>query len=148
MTSKRPNSFIAVSTAALISASCPMSAVMGRILASGTFCLIISVALSRAAGLISTRITLAPSCAKRMLDSRPIPLRNKISAKILESDPKDPKDPNDLSTYDPAPVIRAIYTHDNSALWRQQEGRDYLVAKTTSRHVYSSLKNNSLQMCV
>jgi hypothetical protein len=45
MMSNRPNSFKAVSTAALMSASCPTSALMASTLAFGCFRLMISVAL-------------------------------------------------------------------------------------------------------
>lgn len=68
MMSSRPNCFTVSSTAAFTSASCPTSALMASTLTSGCFRLMISVVLWAASVFTSTTITIAPSCAKRMLD--------------------------------------------------------------------------------
>lgn len=74
MISSRPNSATALSTAAFISSSLPTSARVARILTPGVFCAIFAAAAVTASSLMSTRRTLAPSSAKRMADSRPMPL--------------------------------------------------------------------------
>lgn len=72
--SNLPNSFTAASTAAFTSASFPTSALAANAFTFGKRSTIRAIPFSAFCKLMSTRTTFAPSCAKRIDDSSPIPL--------------------------------------------------------------------------
>jgi hypothetical protein len=103
MMSNRPSSFTAISTAAFTSASLPTLAITANAFTFGKRFVIRTAPFCAASRLISTRRTLAPSCAKRMDDSNPIPLfqnDNMISSNPYVRCP---------ITDDPAPVTTATW---------------------------------------
>ena len=75
MTSNLPNSLTAKSTADLMSISFPTSAFTASAFTLGKRAAIKAAPFSAFARFISTRTTFAPSCAKSMADSKPIPLQ-------------------------------------------------------------------------